>query len=123
MFPISETDTVTVKVSSRENVPVGVLGGGFKYSVSARQGVRVDVRVHLSDNPVEVLVDANPSVATATPIFAISTGRTPSIQFSNNASPGSRSSLSGPAVSNLKTFEGSGVQTQIKVAVGYYFRF
>jgi hypothetical protein len=60
---------------------------------------------------------------TLSPIFAISTGLIPSIQFSNNPTTGRSSSLSGPAVTDLRTFTGSGTHIQTHVAVGYFLRF
>jgi hypothetical protein len=53
----------------------------------------------------------------------VSTSTAPSIQFSNTPSLGRASSLSGPAIVGLPTFKGTGVQTQVQVTVGYYFRF
>jgi hypothetical protein len=75
-------------------------------------------------NAIDTLVDANPSTETLTPAFAISTGTTPSVQFSTlPSSQTRRSSLSGPVVDGLKTFTGSGRQTQVNLAVGYFVRF
>jgi hypothetical protein len=123
LFPIEETDSVSIRLAMKDRVFVGVLGGGVTYDLSPNQGVRVDVRVHLSDNPIDTLVDAQPSVTQQMPAFAINTGTRPAVQFSNNDATGFRSSLSGDAVSDLATFSGSGVHRQVLFSVGYFIRF
>lgn len=122
-FPMDETDRVTVRVAAPGRAFVGVLGGGFRYLVSPRQGIRADVRLHLGGGAVDTLVDATPSVAVRTPIFAINTPTTPAIQFSNNPQTSFQSSLSGPAVDGLRTFVGEGLGIQMNVTAGYFFRF
>jgi hypothetical protein len=42
----------------------------------------------------------------------------PAIQFSNSPSTGILSSLSGPALSGARVFEGSGIQNQLSVTIG-----
>lgn len=67
VLPLIETDSVSLLHSIDDNVFVGVFGGGVKFFLAQRSGIRVDVRVHLSDNTVRTLLDANPNVATASP--------------------------------------------------------
>lgn len=119
--PADETDRVTIRVTEPDQALVGVLGGGFTYPLSPRQGLRVDVRLHLGGGAVNTVVDAQPAVAVGTPAFSIGTGT--GIQFSNNPSTPFRSSLSGPAIDSLTTFTGEGHQAQINLSVGYFFRF
>jgi hypothetical protein len=119
--PFSESDVVKVHYASKDAVPVGVLGGGVKYTLSQRQGLRLDVRVQLSPNSLDTLVDARPTSVTGTPTFVIPSATTPSLVFSNTAA--TRSNLSGPAITNLKTFTGSGLDVQTHLTVGYFLRF
>jgi hypothetical protein len=123
IFPINETDRMTLGAATSDRAFVGVVGGGFKYGMSARDGLRVDVRVHLSGSGIETLAGATPSVVFQSPAFVISTGTIPSIQFSNSQVFNRPSSLSGPVIDDLNTFKGSGVQSRVSVTAGYFFRF
>lgn len=122
-FPINERDAVTVGVRTKDRVPVGLFGGGFEYGFSARQGIRADVRLHVSENTIETVVSANPSTREQSPPFAITTPFPPTIQFSNSRSINRPSSLSGAPVTDLVTFTGTGLQTQTSLTVGYFVRF
>lgn len=119
--PFSESDVVKVHYASKDAAPVGVLGGGVKYTLSQRQGLRLDVRVQLSPNSLDTLVDAQPTSVTGTPTFVITSATTTPLVFSNTAA--TRSNLSGPAITNLKTFTGSGVDVHTNLTVGYFLRF
>jgi hypothetical protein len=128
LFPITERDSVTVRVVPKDRVFLGVFGGGIEYDIpqgGGRHGIRADVRVHMSPNRLDTVVSATPSVTLQSPAFAVSTGGLTSVQFSNTNDPrfGRQSSLSGPAVTDLRTFTGSGMQTQVLVGVGYVLRF
>ncbi len=123
VVPINETDTVNVRYTIDDHAFVGVLGGGFKYHISPRAGVRVDVRAHLSKNSINNLVDANPASVSSTPTGAIASFTTPSIQFSTIPVANAPSSLSGPAISSFRTFTGSGTQTQFSIVPGFFLRF
>ena len=118
----NETDTVTLRYSIEHRTFVGVLGGGIKYAVTPHWGVRLDVRAHLSKNSVSNLVDANPTVATLTPAVLAGSPSDPTIVWSNNPSTGVPSSLSGP-LNGFQTFAGSGMQTQINIVPGFFWRF
>jgi hypothetical protein len=126
LFPITERDSVTVRAVPKDRVFLGVFGGGIECDIPpgrGRHGIRADVRVHMSPNKVETVVSATPSVTLQSPAFAISTGGLTSVQFSNDPRLGRQSSLSGPAVTDLRTFTGSGTQTQVLVGIGYFLRF
>ena len=69
VVPLNETDTVNLRHSIDDNVFVGVFGGGVKFFLNQRSGIRVDVRVHLSDSRVQTFLDANPEVETASPVL------------------------------------------------------
>ena len=103
---------------------MGILGGGFKYAVSPTQGLRAELRLNVSSRSGETTLDASPSVTQQAPIFAIATsGIPPAIQFSNSLAIGRESSLSGPAISGMTTFEDGGTDARVGFSVGYYFRF
>ncbi|MBI3492563.1 MAG: hypothetical protein HY047_12410 [Acidobacteria bacterium] len=118
-----ETDTVSLRYSIERRAFVGVLGGGIKYAVSSRWGVRLDVRAHLTRNSVSNVVDANASVATLTPVAVYAIPVNPAVQFSNNPSTNAQSSLSGAPINGFQTFGGSGTQVQIIVVPGFFWRF
>lgn len=102
---------------------VGVIGGGIKYAVTPRWGVRLDVRAHLGKNSISNLVDASATVATLTPASALTIPTNPSIVFSNNPLTLVPSSLSGPPLNGFQTFAGRGLQTQISIVPGFFWRF
>ena len=85
----------------------------------------MDVRVHLSHNRVQTLLDANPDVAMVVaeggsfgfPVLAF-----PSIYFSNDPLLGVFS-LSGPDLDDFAAFKASGTETSTVVSAGYFWRF
>ena len=131
--PIDETDRVTVREAGDNQTLAGILGGGVKYHVSPRWGIRFGVRVAFSKNAANTLVDASPNVALGQrPAGRGVLGAEPSIQFSNNSSDPvtalgvtavAASTLTGPAITELRTFSGSGVSTHTNIAAGIFWRF
>jgi hypothetical protein len=129
--PVDETDKVTVHDARTRHTLAGVLGGGVKYHVSSRWGVRFDARVALSKAAANTDLDATPNVARRTPAGRGALGGTQSIQFSNTADPVTSmgvtavaaSSLSGPPLSGHRTFTGSGAVTSANATVGVFWRF
>jgi hypothetical protein len=119
--PFEQSDLVMVHYRQQDTSAVALLGGGAKYDLSARQGLRADVRVHISGNSLDTLVDAHPAWVQATPTFSIFSATTPSLVFSNTSTM--RPNLTGPAIVDLKTFAGSGRDIQTHVTVGYFVRF
>ena len=122
-FPINERDVATVSVRTKDRVAVGLAGGGVEYDFSRRHGLRADARLEFYPHRVDTVVSAHPAVTMQTPAFVISTGASPSIQFSNSTLFGRPSSLTGPEVKDLATFTGSGMRTRMRVSVGYVVRF
>ena len=124
-LPYDETDTVRIRHSTDDRVVAGVFGGGAKMFLTPRSGIRVDVRVHLSNNTVHTFLNANPDVVThfsqEQAAFAFTT-TDPSVRFSNSPLTGVESSLGGPDIDNFETFTVSGVQSQVLVNVGYFWR-
>ena len=119
--PLNETDVVTMHFAAKDSAVVGLIGGGIKYALSARHGLRVDFRVHVSTHSIDTLVDASPSLVTGIPALSISSNTTPAILFSNTSA--TRGNLTGPAIVDLKTFTASGRDIQSSFSVGYFIRF
>jgi len=131
--PINETDNVTVRDTRDDRTVAGILGGGVKYHVSPRWGIRLDARVSLSTNTASTVLDATPNVA----LGLLPAGRSllnanPTIQFSNNSSDPTTalgvtavgaSTLTGPAMTGLRTFSGSGVSSHTNITAGIFWRF
>jgi hypothetical protein len=113
----SETDTVTIGRSDTSG-PAGVFGGGVKIAVG-RGGLRIDVRDHLmGSNGVTVTTTPTSQPQTPTGIFVL--GTSPPLQFSTVA--GVPSTLS-QALSQVPTFHGTGMENQVELTVGWYWRF
>ncbi len=131
--PINETDSVTVGEAGDNQTFAGILGGGVKYHMSPRWGIRLGVRVALSRNAANTVVDASPNVALGQPPAGRGVlGAEPSIQFSNNSSDPltvlgvtavAASTLTGPAITGLRTFSESGISTHTNITAGIFWRF
>jgi hypothetical protein len=130
--PVDETDNVTVHDARTRHTLAGVLGGGVKYHVSSRWGLRFDARVALSKAAANTDLDATPNVARLTPAGRGALGGSPSIQLSNNptdpvTSMGvtavAASSLTGPPLSGHRTFTSGGAMSQANVTIGVFWRF
>lgn len=119
----NETDTVTLRYAVDRRAFVGLVGGGIKYVVTPKWGLRVDARAFLGRNGVTNLVDARPVVATLTPPTVLALPVNPTLQFSNNAATGAQSSLSGLALNGFESFVGSGIQVRVHVVAGVFWRF
>jgi opacity protein-like surface antigen len=131
--PIDETDNVTVRDVRDDQAVAAILGGGVKYHVSPRWGIRLGVRVVLSPNPANTVVDAAPTVALGRlPAGRGVLGAEPSIQFTNNSSDPvtalgvtavAASSLTGPEISEFRSFSGTGIVSLTNIMAGVFWRF
>jgi hypothetical protein len=128
----NETDTVTVTDRRDTRSFAGILGGGVKYDLSPRWGVRLDARVFVTGNPGNTNLDAEPNAAFGqTPTGRVTLNADPTIQFGNSPNPVTGlgvtalapSSLSGPAVTGFRAWSGEGVTIHTSVAVGILWRF
>jgi hypothetical protein len=131
--PINESDTVTVRDDRDVRTVAGILGGGVKYHVSPRWGIRLDARVSLGRNTSSTVIDATPNVV----LGQLPAGRgllnsSPTIQFSNNSTDPvtalgvtavAASTLTGPALAGVRTFSGSGVSSHTDFTAGIFWRF
>jgi len=130
--PFNESDTVVVTDARSRHSVAGVLGGGLKCDVSPHWGVRLDVRVALSKNGSQTDLDATPGVLLGQlPAGRVTLNSDPTIQFGNSSGPVTGlgttalapSSLSGPALTNITLWKGSGTSALTTAAFGVYRRF
>ncbi|MGH9141218.1 MAG: hypothetical protein ACRD2I_08765 [Vicinamibacterales bacterium] len=129
---INESDNVTVTDARGRRSAAAILGGGLKYHVSPRWGVRFDARVSLSKNSAATILDASPNVVLGTlPAGRLALNSDPTIQFGNSTDPVtslgvtavSPSTLSGPPITGLRTLSGSGVTGHGNITAGLFWRF
>jgi hypothetical protein len=118
----AESDTVTLRFEQATG-PVGVTGLGLRQHLSPRLGFSIDGRLYVSRETLSLRVDSAPTVTTGTPAGFIESFTTPAVQFSNNASTGRASSLSGTPLNGFKAFTTSGVQMRYAVTAGVFIRF
>lgn len=121
--PMNETDTMTLRLDGPKAALIALVGGGVKYALRSRWGLRLDLRAYMAKNRIGTLIDANPKVVLATPEGVAATLTVPALQFSNTARFGDQSSLSGPALSGVRTFSGGGTATHVTVTTGLFWRF
>jgi len=120
LIQVDQTDTVTIR-STAKNAVTGVIGGGLKYALSDRWGVRVDVRDHINRDVVRTTVSAVPASAS-------SGGGTLSLGFASgqflvfSATQGGISTLSA-SVHDFQTFAGTAIVNQINASAGVFWRF
>jgi hypothetical protein len=130
--PMNESDSVTVRDARDAHTLGGILGGGVKYNISPRWGIRLDARVTLSKNAAGTDLYATPNVV----LGGLPAGRflllaPTTIMFSNSTLPVTGqgvtvtgiSTLTGPPLTGVRTFSGSGVSRHTNVAAGLYWRF
>jgi hypothetical protein len=124
LVPFAERDEIAIDVQlGKPRTTVGSIRGGFEYYAESTRGFRLDVAVLLSPQTAVTSIDANPASELLEPGGVVSGTTSPTIQFANDPSGATRSSLSGPAIDNLVTFRRTGVQVQLKVSAGYFWRF
>jgi len=121
LLQIDQTDTVIVQ-STAKNTVTWVVGGGLKYAVSNRWGVRVDVRDHINRDVIQTTVSAAPSSASTVGASALTLGfgSGETLVFSTN--PDFRSTLSS-TVTDFRTFKGTGIVNQVNASAGIFWRF
>ncbi len=111
------TDSVTVSYTEDDHATVYIVGAGIKQQVSKRFGIRADARVHAFKASLVNVVTAGPTQQLATagvPPPIISVG---SLQFS------AIGPLNGGTYTTAPTFTASGLQAQVSITAGVFFRF
>jgi len=104
-----------------------MLGGGFKVYLTPHWGIRVDARAYFYRNAYRTKLDAG-HTNTADAAWVINAtdaaGNTvASMQRLTGPGLGAYSTLSGPAISGLKTYIGSGTQYRLPLSLGFFYRF
>ena len=120
--PFDETDVAKVHFGQKDNVAIGLFGGGVRYYLRPRQGLRLDLGFEVGADPIDTLVNATPATVQGAPSGWIPSNTSPAIQLSNTTTS-ARSNLSDPAIANLRTFVGQGAQSRVHFTIGYFFRF
>jgi opacity protein-like surface antigen len=128
----NETDNVTVRDARDRTSLAGIVGGGVKYHVARRWGLRLDARVSLSRSSTITLVDAVPNVSLGQlPAGRVTLNANPTIQFGNSSNAVTAigvtgiapSTLSGAPLTGFRTWSGSGVSSQTNITAGIFWRF
>jgi hypothetical protein len=119
---IDETDRVGVRFAGGLGF-VALGGGGVRFALSRRTGIRGDVRAHFVQDHVHTLVSTGAASVASLPADAIWSTLTPGIQFVTHPSTGLESNLSAPALSGFRTLRGSTLHPRVGASVGFYFRF
>jgi hypothetical protein len=123
-LPFTEREEVSFRADlGQSRTFVGTVHGGFEYYRDSRRGFRLDVAVLLSPTQLSTVLDATPAVVVQEAGAAIAGPTSPTIQFSSLPAAVARSSLTGPSLRNVETFKADGIQAQVKVSVGYFWRF
>jgi hypothetical protein len=122
LVPIDETDVLRLRYE-QDSALVGVVGAGVRGTLNDRWSVALDGRLLLGPQSLDMRVDSNSTVVSGTPTGFIESFTTPAIQFSNSASTGRESSLSGEPLRGFRTFSTSGLQTRYIISAGLVMRF
>jgi hypothetical protein len=111
------TDTVILHYSLNGPTLVWTGGGGVKYLVTPKWGIRFDARA-------QIYKDATVSLLDVTPVMALqSTGQTFPIVTSGALQFSPLAPLNGATVSGVTTYAGTGLQTHVVLAAGFFLRF
>jgi hypothetical protein len=123
---IAQTDTVEIHYALPKHRPMAIVGGGVRYAISPRFTARLDARASLTRDRVTITVDAAPATTSTVPtgaaaltIFSSSPPFT--LDFATN--PTGNNSLRGPALNDVVTFTGAGMQTRFSLTAGLGWKF
>jgi hypothetical protein len=131
------SDTVKIDFGrAQRNSFTTSIGGGFKVPLTMRLGIRFDVSAYLYRNPITTTLTTSHTdprtiafivadAPEASPAFNpfISFVPTGTLVGSPGPPPGTVSSLSGTTLSGFRSFRENGLQNQIQVSIGTYWRF
>jgi hypothetical protein len=110
------SDTITLHYAQNGPTLIGTAGGGVKYLVTPRWGIRFDARAQVHKDSTTSLLDVTPALAlqsNGAPFPIINYG---SLQFSATGP------MTGAAVTGT-TYSGSGLQAHVVLAAGLFLRF
>lgn len=122
VVPFEETDRLTLRFDQGTSL-VGLAGAGIRHRISDRFSMVIDGRAYLGRNTMNLRLDSAASVTPGAPAGFIESFTTPAVQFSNAASTGRESSLSGTPLNGFKAFTTSGAQVRWSVTAGVTLRF
>lgn len=122
IVPINETDTLRLRYDQGSAL-VGLVGAGVRRTIGERLGLSADARLLIGKQTLTLRLDSTPTVTAGTPTGFIESFTTPAIQFSNNASTGRESSLTGAPLQGFKAFSTDGLQTRFMFTAGVFVRF
>ena len=111
------SDTVDLHYTVEGHALVGVGGGGLKFLLSPRWGIRVDGRAYVYRTTVVNLVAATPVralLSSGSPFPIVNVG---ALQFSSTGP------LTGGAIFDTAAYTATGLQGQVSLAVGLFLRF
>ena len=123
--PHAETDVVDIQARAARTQWVAVLGIGAKYYATPRWGLRLDFRDHVTSNSIDTVLFARPNVATLSPPSGVAffgPSAPNNLVFSSDPSIGP-STLSGPAITGIRTFKGTGISTSLTLQPVFFYRF
>ncbi len=121
-----ETDTVRLTFSQgNSRAFAAVVGAGVKVYLNKHFGLRLDGRGYFYKNPVTTLLDvSHTNTPNAAWVVKATGGSTvPYLQLLTGPGISSYSTLSGPAISGMKTYFVSGYQRLVPVSIGFFWRF
>jgi hypothetical protein len=115
---ITGTDSLTIYSSHPEYSVVVTGGGGVKYDLTSRWGLRVDGRLQIYRDETATIVDASPRIGlTSTAPNSFPLINSGGVQFSATAP------LNGVPLVGAQTFVGSSLHPFITVVAGVFMRF
>lgn len=114
---ITGTETVALRYAADALDYTGIVGGGVKYRVGSRWGVRLDGRARLLRNGTTNRLDTGSSLtlhSTGSPFPLVDVG---ALQFSA-AAP-----LTGAPIADASTFTSTGIRAHVLLSAGLFWRF
>ena len=123
---IAQTDTVEIRYALPKHRPVAIVGGGVRYAISRRLTARLDTCASLTRDRVTITVDATPATASTVPTGAAALtifSSSPPFTLDFATTPTGNNSLRGPALNDVVTFTGAGVQTRFSFGAALGWRF
>jgi hypothetical protein len=113
------------------NTLAGLVGGGLKYDLSSRWGIRVE-RACVSERQSGTHKSGRDAIVALgqLPAGRVTLNADPTIQFGNSTNPVTAlgvtavtpSTLSDAAIERFRTWSGSGITSHTNLAVGMYWR-
>ncbi len=117
---IDERDRLTLRYGQRA-AAVALVGGGLRRDLSPKLALRAEARLLLGPSTTRVALDARPQSATGGVAGYVESFTYPNLQFSNSASTGRESTLSG-TLDGFDALRG-GWQARVRVTIGLVARF